>query len=126
MYAARANLKCLLRDDGAAIQHTWRIGEALCNGLSEIFERTSTPAIVQHVGPMLQILFTEKRTIGDYREFCSFVDRDRYRRFALALFEHGVYMTPSAALHSVASLAHTDDDVAFTLEAVEKVLAGAG
>ena len=126
MHAARANLECLLRDDGAAIKHTWRIGEALCNGLSEIFERTSTPAIVQHVGPMLQILFTEKRTIGDYREFCSFVDRDRYRRFALALFEHGVYMTPSAALHSVASLAHTDDDVAFTLEAVDKVLSSAG
>jgi glutamate-1-semialdehyde 2,1-aminomutase len=71
---------------------------------------------------MLQILFTEKPSIGDYREFCSFVDRDRYRRFALSLFEHGIYMTPSAALHSVASLAHSDEDVAYTLEAVEKVL----
>jgi hypothetical protein len=31
-------------------------------------------------------------------------------------------MSPSAALHSVTSLAHTDEDVAFTLEAVRKVL----
>ena len=122
MHAARANLECLLRDDGAAFKHTWRLGEALCTGLREIFQRTSTPAIVQNVGPMLQILFTERPSIGDYREFCSFVDRDRYRRFALALFEHGVYMTPSAALHSVASLAHSDEDVTYTLEAVEKVL----
>ena len=122
MHAARANLECLLRDDGAAFKHTWRIGEELCTGLREIFQRTSTPAIVQNVGPMLQILFTEKPSIGDYREFCSFVDRDRYRRFALSLFEHGIYMTPSAALHSVASLAHSDEDVAYTLEAVEKVL----
>jgi len=125
MHAARANLECLLRDDGAAFKHTWRIGEELCTGLREIFQRTSTPAIVQNVGPMLQILFTEKPSIGDYREFCSFVDRDRYRRFALSLFEHGIYMTPSAALHSVASLAHSDEDVAYTLEAVDKVLSSA-
>ncbi len=122
MHAARANLECLLRDDGAAFKHTWRIGEELCTGLRDIFQRTSTPAIVQNVGPMLQILFTEKPSIGDYREFCSFVDRDRYRRFALSLFDLGIYMTPSAALHSVASLAHSDEDVAYTLEAVEKVL----
>ncbi len=122
MHAAHANLECLLRDDGAAFVHTWRIGEELCNGLREIFQKTSTPAIVQNVGPMLQILFTDRESIEDYRAFCSHVDRDRYRQFALALFDQGVYMTPSAALHSVASLAHTSEDVAFTLEAVEKVL----
>jgi glutamate-1-semialdehyde 2,1-aminomutase len=122
MHAARANLECLLRDGGTAFDHCWRIGEKLCTGLKEIFRSTSTAAIVQNVGPMLQILFTDKPSIRDYRDFCSFVDRDRYRRFALSLFEHGVYMTPSATLHSVASLAHTDDDVAFTLEAVERVL----
>ena len=124
MHAARANLECLLRDEGAAFVHNWRIGEELCNGLREIFQKTSTPAIAQNVGPMLQILFTEQSSIDDYREFCSYVDRDRYRRFALALFAEGVYMTPSAALHSVASLAHTSEDVAFTLEAVERVLSG--
>ena len=72
---------------------------------------------------MLQIMFTEQPVIRDYREFCAHVDRGKYQRFALALFEHGVYMTPSAALHSVVSLAHTDEDVAFTLEAARKVLA---
>jgi len=34
-----------------------------------------------------------------------------------------VYMTPSAALHSIATLAHTDEDVALTLDAVSKALA---
>ena len=124
MQAAHENLEWLRRDDGAAFVHTWRIGEELCNGLREIFQKTSTPAIVQNVGPMLQILFTDRESIEDYRAFCSHVDRDRYRQFALALFDQGVYMTPSAALHAVASLAHTSVDVAFTLEAVEKVLSG--
>lgn len=122
MYAARANLTVLLEDRGAAFQHTWRIGEALCDGLRQLFAETGTPAIVQNVGPMFQVLFTEQEAIADYRDFCSHVHRDSYRRLALALFRHGVYMTPSAALHSVVSVAHTEEDVEATLAAFRHAL----
>ena len=131
--AARASLRELIRDDGgeprggepryAAFRQTWRIGEKLCNGLRDVFDETNTKAIVQNVGPMLQIMFTEQPAIRDYREFCAHVDRATYQKFAWALFEHGVYITPSAALHSVVSLAHTDEDVSFTLDAARKALA---
>jgi glutamate-1-semialdehyde 2,1-aminomutase len=139
LYAARASLQELLRDDGAAFRHIWRIGEELCHGLRDLFEETGTKAIVQNVGPMLHILFTDRPpsagpstssgqgsgrgAIRDYREFCAYVDRARYQKFAWALFKHGVYMTPSATLHSIVSLAHTDEDVDFTLDAVRKALA---
>jgi len=123
LYAARASLRELIRDDGAALRHTWRIGEKLCHGLRDLFEETDTKAIVQNVGPMLQIIFTDQPAIRDYREFCAYVDRAKYQKFAWALFKYGVYMTPSAALHSVVSLAHTDEDVSFTLDAVGKALA---
>ncbi len=127
MAAARANLQTLAENDGAAFRHTWRIGESLCAGLRDLFAAAQTGAIVQNVGPMLQVMFTTRPAIRHYREFCRYVDRARYQRFALALFHHGVYMTPSSALHSVTTLAHTDGDVAATLEAVRKVLAnGAG
>jgi len=33
-----------------------------------------------------------------------------------------VYASPSAALHSIVTLAHTDEDVERTLEAAEKAL----
>ena len=122
MYAARANLNELFKDQGAAIRQGWKIGQTLCEGLRKIFSKTGTAAIAQNVGPMFQILFTVQESIGDYRAFCSHVDRDAYRRLALALFDHGVYMTPSAALHSVASCAHTEEDVTATLTAVERAL----
>ena len=122
MYAARANLTELLKDRGAAFQHTWKIGEALCDGLRSLFAETGTPAIVQNVGPMFQIMFTEQKSIRDYRDYCSHVDRSTYRDMVLTLFEHGVYMSPSAALHSVASLAHTNEDVDLTLTALAEVL----
>ena len=122
LYAVRANLKELSRDNGAAFRHMWQIAEKLCSGLKKLFEETGTKAIVQNVGPMLQIMFTEKDSIRDYREFCASVDRREYQKFALALFKYGVYMSPSAALHSVTTLAHSDDDVSFTLKAAREAL----
>ncbi len=122
LFAARASLKELRREQGAAFRHLWRIGEALREGLNRVFQETRTPALAQGVGPMLQILFTDRAAIHDYREFCSYVDRTRYQRLAWALFPRGVYMSPAAALHSVSSLAHTEEHVAFTLEAVRRAL----
>ena len=71
---------------------------------------------------MFQIMFTERPAIRDYREFCAHVDRAKYQRFALALFEHGVYMSPSAALHSVTSIVHEEQHVITTLAAARKAL----
>jgi glutamate-1-semialdehyde 2,1-aminomutase len=127
LFAARASLQVLLAEDRAAFRHIWCVADLLCQGLRDLFAETGTPAIVQHVGPMLQIMFTESKqppvdAIRDYREFCASVDRRRYQQFALALFEQGIYMTPSAALHSVVTLAHTEKEVSATLEAVAKTL----
>jgi len=124
MFAAAANLRELRKDDGAAFKHLRHIGETLCAGLRELFAAKGVAAIVQSVGPMLQIMFTERPAIHDPRDFCEFVDRQRFQRFAWDLFEHGVYMSPAAALHSVACLAHTDEDVAATLAAVDRVIEG--
>ncbi len=126
LYAARASLRKLNEGDGAAFLHTWTIGEMLADGLRRLFEETGTHAIVQSVGPMMQIMFTDRPAIRDYREFCKHVDRAKYQRFVLALFEHGVYMSPSAALHSVACTAHGEEDVTFTLEAARKALSDVG
>ena len=122
LHATRASLQVLRADDGAAFRHTWRIATLLCEGLRALFVEHGVAAIVQNVGPVLQVLFTDQPEIADYRAYCRHVDRAAYQRFVRALFPYGVYMTPMATLHSVVSLAHTDDDVAQTLEAVRKAL----
>jgi glutamate-1-semialdehyde 2,1-aminomutase len=67
-------------------------------------------------------MFTEQAAIRDYREFCEFVDRAAFQKFVLSLFPFGVYASPSAALHSIVTLAHTDQDVELTLEAAGRAL----
>jgi len=122
MHAARANLRTLTENHNAAFTHIWHIADRLCAGLEQLFDRHQVPAIIQRVGPMLQIMFTQRPAIRNYREFCEFVDREAYRRFVKSLFEFGVYTTPSAALHSIVTLAHTEADVVFTLDAMERSL----
>ena len=122
MHAARANLRVLTRDNNASFKHTWRIAGALCAGYRELFRKKGIAAIVQNVGPMFQIMFTGRKAIRDYREFCQFVDRPVFQKFVLSLFPLGVYASPSAALHSIVTLAHTDDDVERTLQAAEQAV----
>ena len=122
LHAARASLRKLTENNCVAFQHVWRIAERLRSGLTEVFGKKHVPAIVQGVGPMFQVMFTERSSIRDFREFCQHVDRKAYQRFVLKLFEFGVYATPAAALHWIVTLAHTDGDVDFTLASAEKAL----
>jgi glutamate-1-semialdehyde 2,1-aminomutase len=122
MYAARASLRVLTRNNNAAFRHTWRVAERLCSGYRKLFKKKGVAAIVQNVGPMFQVMFTDRPAIGDYREFCQFVDRAAFQKFVLSLFPFGVYASPSASLHSIVTLAHTEEDVDLTLEAAGKAL----
>ena len=122
MFAARANLRVLTRDNNAAFRHTWRIADLLCSELRALFRRKGRAAIVQNVGPMFQFMFTEQAEIRDYRDFCRHVDRAAFQKFVLSLFPHGIYASPSAALHSIVTLAHTEDDVELTIRAAAKAL----
>ena len=122
MHAARANLRVLIRDNSASFRHTWRIAERLCKGYQELFQKKGCRVVVQNVGPMFQLMFTDQPAIRDYREFCQYVDRAAFQKFVLSLFPFGVYASPSAALHSIVTLAHTDQDVDLTLESAGKAL----
>lgn len=78
--------------------------------------------VVQGVNSMFQIFFTDKEEINDYRDFCTHVNRVKFRDFALKLMDKGVYMSPSATLHSLSSIVHTGEDIAFTARAVGEAL----
>jgi glutamate-1-semialdehyde 2,1-aminomutase len=122
MHATRANLRVLTQDNNAAFRHTWRIAERLCAGLRNVFANKGRAVIVQNVGPMFQMMFTDRREIRDYRDFCQHVDRGAFQKFVLSLFPFGIYASPSAGLHSIVTLAHSDEDVDLTLQAVGKAL----
>jgi glutamate-1-semialdehyde 2,1-aminomutase len=99
-------------------------GDAAIAGLREVFRRRKMKAIVQGFGPMFQIYFTERDAIHNYRDYCSYVDTQRYSHFVNRLLEYGIYMTPSNGLHWIISTAHTEKDVVTLIEAADHACAG--
>jgi glutamate-1-semialdehyde 2,1-aminomutase len=70
-----------------------------------------------------QIYFTDRSAIRRYRDYCSFVDTQRYARFIELLLERGIYMTPSNGLHWIISTAHSENDVHALLAVADQACA---
>jgi glutamate-1-semialdehyde 2,1-aminomutase len=126
LHATRASLRKLNRDGGAGFRHMWQIADQLCGGIEQIVRERRISAIVQRVGPMFQIMFTKQSKIRDCREFVTHVDRTAYQRLSHKLFEYGVYTSPAAGLHSIATFAHSREDVELTLTAISRALEALG
>ncbi len=121
MKVVAANLDLLAT--AGTYQKLHGIGDAAIAGLREVFQYRRIKAIVQGFGPMFQIYFTERDAIHDYRDYCAFVDTQRYSRFVHRLLEQGIYMTPLNGLHWIISTAHTEKDVMALIEAADRACA---
>ena len=121
MKVVAANLDLLSRRRNLPRLHA--IGDAAITGLREVFRERGIKAIVQGFGPMFQIYFTDRDAIHDYRDYCTYVDTQRYSRFVHALLDRGIYMTPSNGLHWIISTAHTEADVETLLKAADQACA---
>jgi glutamate-1-semialdehyde 2,1-aminomutase len=94
-------------------------------GVYEELERTSARleaglrphGVVQRVGSMLT-LFAAHEPVRDYDDARG-SDLERYAARFRHLFERGIYVAPSQFEAMFVSLAHSDDDVDRTIEAVE-------
>ncbi|MBS1869329.1 MAG: aminotransferase class III-fold pyridoxal phosphate-dependent enzyme [Actinobacteria bacterium] len=124
------SLDMLLEDDGRRFEQMNAGGDLLAERLRTALAATGVPGVVQNVGPMLQVMFLNDEgvahgveAIRDFRDFCRYVDRDRFRAFAHELFQRGVYLSPSAALHSIVSSVTSTEDVELAGEAAHAALA---
>ncbi len=123
MKVVAANLELLSAKSNAAYRQLHGVGSAAIAGLREVFAKRKVKAIVQGFGPMFQVYFTDRDTIGDYRDYCTYADTAKYSRFIHLLLQRGIYMTPSNGLHWIISTAHTENDVEHLLEAANAACA---
>ena len=108
--ATAAGLSVLRRlRDASVYDELERLGERLEDGLSP-FGR------VQRVGAMLT-LFLRDEPVRNYDEARA-ADAERYGALFRHLLERGIYVAPSQFEALFLSLAHTDEDVDRTVEAV--------
>ncbi len=78
------------------------------------------PLVAAHAPGLVTPFFSE-RPVRDYED-AKACDLDRYGAFCRALLERGVYPPPSQFEAWFPSLAHTDEQVERTLDAVAAAL----
>ncbi|WP_234555332.1 glutamate-1-semialdehyde 2,1-aminomutase [Thermus caliditerrae] len=96
------------------------VGAKLEAGLEEVLSRKGIPHAVNRVGSMLTVFFTE----GPVRTFAEAkrTDTELFKRFFHGLLDRGVYWPPSNFEAAFLSILHGEEEVAMTLEALEKAL----
>ncbi len=98
-------------------------GAQLAAGLSAAAKAAGVPVQVNRVGSMLTVFFSEKPVFdAASARACS---TKRFGAFFHAMLERGVYLPPSQFEAAFLSTAHTEDDVARTIEASKAAFAAA-
>lgn len=92
------------------------LGAALATGLRERAFSAGVPVVVNQVGSMLTVFFTEASAVTNYAEART-CDTARFARWFRELLERGVYWPPSQFEAAFLSAVMTDADLAHLLDA---------
>lgn len=97
-------------------------GQALENGIQAILNKYKLPYQVQRAGSLLTIFF-HAHPIYNFTDAGS-CDTEAFSRYYKILLEEGILCAPSQFEAIFLSMAHSEDDINRTLQAMEKALAG--
>lgn len=97
--------------------------ETLVKGLKERAAKTGIPLTTNQAGAMFGFFFSEEKNISTFEQVSN-CDAERFRKFYHGMLKHGIYLAPSAYETGFVSSTHSDDDIAKTLDAAEKVFTG--
>ncbi len=121
MSAAGAALAHLEASDAAAIRRLHSTGTALIAGLRGLAAKHEVALLVQGPGPVFAVTFTDASEIYDYRSHKENSDEEAYARFCEGMRDRGIRLTGRGVWF--VSTAHSDADVAQTLDAADETLA---
>lgn len=88
--------------------------KTLAEGFKTLADKHNIPFTVQYVGGMFGLFFTEQTKVESYADVMK-CDVQAFNTFFHKMLEKGVYLAPSAFEAGFMSLAHSDEDIAYTL-----------
>ena len=99
-------------------QRLHELGDNLMTGLRDLAASMGVPALVQGIGPVFHLAFTERDRIVDYRD-CLAVDQARNSEFVGQMLDSGIRLLSRGLWYL--SAAHTQADVEMALGTVARV-----
>ncbi|MEW5836298.1 MAG: glutamate-1-semialdehyde 2,1-aminomutase [Pseudomonadota bacterium] len=92
----------------------------LCDGLQAVADGAGVAFSTNCVGGMFGLFFTGEK-VETFAQATA-ADTARFNRFFHGMLERGIYLAPSAFEAGFMSSAHSDEDIAATLEAARQVM----
>jgi len=121
--AMAAGLACLTQVAEPGVHQTLTaLTTQLAEGLKEAAAAENIPFVVNHVGGMFGLFFTELSTVTSYQDVMQ-SNVERFKTFFHLMLEEGVYLAPSAFEAGFMSLAHTPEDIQHTIDAARRCFA---
>ncbi len=92
----------------------------LISGIRDILSHKGIPHRINHIASMFTVFFTDKE-VYDYAT-AKTSDTDLFGRFFRALLKEGILIPPSQFEAWFLSTAHTEEDIALTLEKIDRAI----
>jgi len=96
--------------------------DKLLQGLQAAADEAGIPFFTQQAGGLFGIYFTDQTEITSFDHILK-CDIDAFRKFFHGMLNRGVNLAPSAFEAGFISAAHSDEDIAFTLQAAKETFA---
>ncbi len=94
----------------------------LSEGLLAAAQAENIPLVINRVGGMFGIFFTDAESVTCYADVTK-CDVERFKRFFHLMLEEGIYLAPSAFEAGFMSLAHSQEDIQRTVDAARRSFA---
>ena len=121
--AMAAGFACLSEVAQPGVHETLtELTNQLAQGLLDAARDAGIPLVVNNVGGMFGIFFTDAETVTCYQDVVK-CDVERFKRFFHLMLEEGVYLAPSAFEAGFMSVAHSEEDIDNTIDAARRVFA---
>jgi len=118
MSAGLATLKILQRPE--VYEELERKTKQLTEGIKQAAEETGISLQINQIASMFSLFFND-RPVTDYESVLK-SNSDMFIKYFYGMLKRGIYLAPSAYEASFVSLAHTDEDIKRTIEAVYHTL----
>lgn len=119
MAAGLTQLKMLYENPGI-YKHLEELGSRLFGGIAGILQENGDKYTCNHVGSLGNIFFTDQ-VVSDYAS-AKTSDTAKYAKYFKGMLKGGCYLAPAQFEAMFLSDAHSDEDVAKTLEVMREVV----
>lgn len=121
--AMAAGIACLTQVAAPGVhQKLTMLTTALAEGLKAAAAAENIPFVVNHVGGMFGLFFTELESVTCYSDVMQ-SNVERFKTFFHLMLEEGIYLAPSAFEAGFMSVAHTEEDIQRTVDAARRSFA---